>query len=326
MDASWSRLSNDQSKLTFQNRLAGFSRAYVDFLMSQNRTEEALEFAESRRARLLAEKMRIPQGKDMPAGGLKALAGRLHAVLLSYWLAPQKSYLWVVTASEIRAFPLPPEAQIRTLVERYSRNIQDHREADLTSNPSGRELYRLLIEPAAAMLPSGSRVLLAPDGALHGLNFETLVSPEGHYWLENAVIEVVASLRLMNRPVSAPDKGQAVLLIGDATENVSGLPKLQSAAGEIDGISALFPEHEVISGKAASPESYRASNPRRFATIHFAAHAVANPESPLESAVILSPGSELLQALRARCAGSPDLGPSGDSLGVPERRRPALSR
>ena len=292
VDASWSRLSNDQSKLTFQSRLASFSRSYVDFLMSQNRVEEALEFADSRRARLLAEKMHIPPDKETAGGGLKALAGRLHAVLLSYWLAPQKSWLWVVTASEIRAFPLPPEPQIRSLAERYSRSILDHREADLTVNPAGRELYQVLIAPATAMLPAGSRVVLAPDGALHGLNFETLVTTGGRYWLEDAVIEVVASLRLMNRASGTPAKGQAALLIGDAAEQLSGLPKLQSAAGEIAGISALFPENQVITGEAARPESYRAANPKRFATIHFAAHAVANPESPLESAVILSPGNE----------------------------------
>ena len=47
----------------------------------------------------------------------------------------------------------------------------------------------------------------------------------------------------------------------------------------------------MITGADARPEAYRAAGPQRFDTIHFAAHAVANPESPLESAVILSPGS-----------------------------------
>jgi CHAT domain-containing protein/Tfp pilus assembly protein PilF len=290
VDGSWARLSNDQSKLTFQSRLANFSRAYVDFLMSQNRSEEALEFAESRRGRLLAEKMHLPMDKGTAGGGLRALAGQLHAVLLSYWLAPAQSYLWVVTASEIRTFPLPPESQIRALAERYSRTIQDHREVDLTSNASARELYQILLAPAQALIPPGSRIVLAPDGALHSLNFETLVTTGGHYWLEDAVIEVVASLRLMNRGVVSPAKGQAALLIGDAEENVSGLPKLLAAATEIAEIAALFAEHQVIVGKAASPEAYGAAGPERFATIHFAAHAVANPESPLESAVILSPG------------------------------------
>ena len=50
IDASWSQLSNDQSKLTFPSRVMRFYGQYVDFLVSENRGEEALAFAESRRA------------------------------------------------------------------------------------------------------------------------------------------------------------------------------------------------------------------------------------------------------------------------------------
>ena len=113
-----------------------------------------MEFAESRRARLLAEKMRIRADKGAAArADLRALAGQLHAVLLSYWLAPRQSYLWVVTASEIRAFPLPPEPQIRGLVERYS---QDHPGSpgsgpDVERRPA-RELYQSAARPRRAML------------------------------------------------------------------------------------------------------------------------------------------------------------------------------
>jgi len=37
------------------------------------------------------------------------------------------------------------------------------------------------------------------------------------------------------------------------------------------------------------PAAYRSAQPRRFSTIHFVTHADANEQSPLDSAIILSP-------------------------------------
>ena len=44
------------------------------------------------------------------------------------------------------------------------------------------------------------------------------------------------------------------------------------------------------SPRCGYPEAYRAAGPGRFSAIHFTAHAVANRESPLDSAVLLSGG------------------------------------
>ena len=41
-------------------------------------------------------------------------------------------------------------------------------------------------------------------------------------------------------------------------------------------------------GADATPFAFRHARPRRFSTIHFAAHAAANRESPLDSALILA--------------------------------------
>jgi CHAT domain-containing protein len=46
----------------------------------------------------------------------------------------------------------------------------------------------------------------------------------------------------------------------------------------------------VITGAAAQPDVWRTSNPGSFSTIHIAAHAEANEQSPLDSSIILSQG------------------------------------
>jgi CHAT domain-containing protein len=82
-----------------------------------------------------------------------------------------------------------------------------------------------------------------------------------------------------------------VLLIGDAIPPRSGdFPRLPNAAREIAQVGNLFPAESrtVFTGAQATPAVYREAHPEKFALIHFAAHATANREDPLDSAVILS--------------------------------------
>lgn len=287
IDSSWSRLLNDSSKLTFPAGVSRFYHQYMDFLIARGLDREALEFAESRRALLLSEKI----GAASAPSNFPELARRLDAVLLSYWLSPTQSYLWITTPEKTRAVKLPTEPKIRSLVEHLSKTIQANR-SGLTSDPAGRELFDMLVAPAAGFLRPNGRVILVPDGVLHGLNFETLATPSGHYWLEEATIEIAPSLRLtgLSQPAAATG-GESILLIGDPLYGAE-LPKLPYAAEEIRGIAQLFPKPVVFTGAAAQPTAYQTAAPARFPIIHFAAHALGNPESPLDSAVALSSGPD----------------------------------
>ena len=66
-------------------------------------------------------------------------------------------------------------------------------------------------------------------------------------------------------------------------------------------MSKHFPGATVVSyrGARASPPAYREATPNKFGFVHFTAHAAANLESPLDSAVILS-GPEHAFKLYAR--------------------------
>src|SRR5204862_4688766 len=80
-----------------------------------------------------------------------------------------------------------------------------------------------------------------------------------------------------------------MLLIGNP-EPVAHYPSLSNVEHEIDSIRQRFPSRTttVRTGADASPAVYRQIDPEHFALIHFAAHAEANRERPLDSAVILS--------------------------------------
>ena len=109
-------------KLSFLTQLIEFYRAYVDVLVAQGQNERALEVAESSRARVLAERQRVDAPARVRVAGLRRLAGDSRTVLLSYWLAPQRSFLWIVTGAGVRRVDLPPQAEIEAAVREYRRH------------------------------------------------------------------------------------------------------------------------------------------------------------------------------------------------------------
>lgn len=114
------------------------------------------------------------------------------ALLLEYALGAKRSFLWAVTPDAIRSFELPGRARIEPLARRYyelltARNVQRPGEslldrkkriaaADVEADRAGRELSRVILAPAAALL--GDRPLLVvADGALQYIPFAALPIP-----------------------------------------------------------------------------------------------------------------------------------------------------
>jgi len=309
-------------KLSYLNSLIKFYREYVDAVIAQGRTDRALEVADSSRGRVLAERQRTDSPARVTAASFRRVAERSGNVILFYWLQPKASWLWVVTAKDIHLVPLPAGDQIEALVREHQKMIgsalADPLAADTTP---GDGLYQALVAPAARWIPNGGSLLIVPDGALHGLNFETLpVNPKGanesnrrkevarpHYWIEDVEIQIVPSLGLLadagsNGVVrkaartSAPPRiaaapgAESLLLIGSPAVSDAKFPPLSYASSEMAKVAGHFGSGAVVSyeGPRASPVAYRNAEPDRFKMIHFTAHAAANVESPLDSAVILA--------------------------------------
>jgi CHAT domain-containing protein len=288
-------LSRDQYKITFLSRLIRFYQSYVEALMRNGASDDALEVAESSRARILAERTspdNVPGRYD--AAGFKRYAKRSGRVLLAYWLAPGESYLWVIAPQGSRCFPLPPADRIREWVDQYQAFIENLRNPLETENAPARRLYEALIAPAISLMPPGSQVVVLPDGALHRLNFETLpvYGEKPRYWIEDVTVSIAPSLGMLMSGSAANSKTSTSLLIfGNALRSVPGYEPLRHSAAEVEKIRQHYPPAEkvVLTGAQANPAAYREAGPERFAMIHFSAHAESNSQSPLDSAVILSP-------------------------------------
>ncbi len=310
IDTARAALSREEHRLSFLTTATRFYNAYIDFLVSHGRAREALAVAEHSRARTLAE------GLKLPVGELKAAAfqpeqnaRKLKSVILSYWLKPEQSYLWVVTPSKVSVFQLPGEDQINGTVQEYRKALLGPRQE--VADAPGQKLYEMLVAPAQKLLPkaeqNGSRdghsssdaaprIVVISDGSLLSLNFETLLvpTPKPHYWIEDATVSNASSIALLaasaNGRSDAGTQNEKVLLIGDPNYSGTEFPQLTQAKTEVQRIEKYFPPagRVVIEGTNAVPAAYTASRPGEFGYIHFVAHGTASRISPLDSSIVLS--------------------------------------
>ena len=296
IDRQWKKLGSDEWKVTFlAPHLIRFFQDYVDFLIERGESQKALEMAESSRARVLNQRLER-QGAVPPGFHLDHLlraARATHTVILSYWLAPRRSSVWVIGPGGLSRFDLPADKEIGALVQKYTDTILGGGDPLARSSPVSSALYKAVLGPVLHLIPRGWNVILVPDGALHQLDFGTLVAPDPqpHYWLEDVAIAAAPSLRVLAGVVEERARLPKLLLMGDPLPASADFPTLPNAKDEIAAVEEHFPAaaRAVFTGADAVPARYAEAVPAGFTTIHFAAHATANKESPLNSAIILSP-------------------------------------
>jgi CHAT domain-containing protein len=283
---------HNEYKITFLSNLMGFYQDYVELLVKQHDIRQALEIADSSRASVLTEN--LAGGNGMTVSRLERDQKSTGTTVLFYWLAPKNSYLWILSRGALKLISLPEKQQLDREIASYSALIQQEKRDPIASaNPVGLRLYDKLVRPAAPYIGKGDQVVLVPDGSLHSLNFETLLVPDPapHYWIEDVTLSVAPSLGSLQIGRASGVRNRSLLLMGDPVMRGTGFEPLPDAANEIQQIRRHFPpaQTRVFTQAAAVPAAYRSAQPRRFSTIHFVTHADANEQSPLDSAIILSP-------------------------------------
>lgn len=328
-------LRDIESTLPFLENGRDVYDAFVEHLVGEGRTDEALQILDRSRAQTLAARLEgdaephlqhpsVLMNSRAHELNVRALAGRLHATLLVYDLGSRASYLWAITRTRSGFYRLPGSASIAALVEAQNREILASHDflSGSKGASAGHALFSALVEPAQDLLPPSGRVFIVADKQLHTLNFETLLTPgeNTRFWIEDVTVTNAASLRLIestprleNRqnPVGRRDPPAAhrlpherLLLVGDPVYPDRVGPTLPKASEEIQLVLTHFGPglRTVLTGAEASPQAYKQSRPQDFTYIHFVAHATANRLQPLDSAVLLSaaPGTPEIRKLYAR--------------------------
>jgi CHAT domain-containing protein len=104
-------------------------------------------------------------------------------------------------------------------------------------------------------------------------------------------VEIAPSLDyLLDSGAHQRVSGKGLLVMGDPTPVLAEFPKLDFAGREIESVRSTVGGNgaKILRGPEARADSYAKSQPGDFEYIHFSAHATANTQSPLDSAVILS--------------------------------------
>jgi CHAT domain-containing protein/tetratricopeptide (TPR) repeat protein len=290
--------ANDISlRLSFMTVFADLFASYLDFLVAANRIDDALAATESHRARTLEE----GRGLDTSTAVLDArsLARKTNATILCYWLGPKVSYLWIVRPGGVELKKLPADTVLNAEVDAYQRALLGPRGTLAATASKGQKLYQLLVQPAN--IPKNSRVIVAPDGRLHALNFETLVVPgtPPHYWIEDVTLMTAGSLQLLGRAPKKPARAPSLLLVGNPRQPDPAFPHLPHAGKEMESVGRQFAKKTVLEKQHATPSAYQTAGPGAFDYLHFVAHGVTT-QKPLDSAIIL--GSDASKNYRLMAA------------------------
>jgi len=288
-------LKNEDSKLPFLTNATPIYDDYIHLLVKQGRADEALAAADQSRAQTLAQGLGLVTGKpSLKPAALRAgdVARKTGATVLFYWLGKQQSYLWAVTAGKTSLFTLPAQREIALRIERYRKALLGPTLGRDTNNADGQALYRMLVAPAADLIPANANVVVVCDGPLSLLNFETLLvpGPAPHYWIEDANVVSAPSLYMLAAAKAPAATSKKLLLLGNAVSPDPDYPELPMARAEMQRIQKHFApaDETVFARQAANSGAYLKTPLRDYAYIHFVAHGVASRTDPLDSAIILS--------------------------------------
>jgi CHAT domain-containing protein/Tfp pilus assembly protein PilF len=246
--------------------------------------------------------------------------------LLSYDIGKDKSHLFVVQRGHggparltVHTMPVG-DAGLRAQIATLRRLIE--RQGDSREGPSpafielARQLFNLLIAPAEDAVDTADRVLISPDGPLHGLPFAALIrsntAPGGRSWQYlvewKPVHTVVSATVYAELKKASPPAGPATLVaFGDPVYPVSSDHPKSVAKSEFRGVlgpgSALSPlpatrvEVETLARKfgeqattylGADATEARAKSVKKTRYLHFATHSLLDARFPLNSALALT--------------------------------------
>lgn len=232
---------------------------------------------------------------------------------LVYHLGVERAAVFAVTRETFRVEVLPlAAADVATAVARWRRLIDrartgpgDPGELDRVS----RVLYDALLGPVAGELRRATRLVIVPDGALHGLAFPALQRPAGGgyvaRWKPTSVVPSLTVRALLAARPPRPRHALSAAVFGgvDVGESgapiapgsgavrqgiVAGLTALPGSRREAERVAAAFaPRSQLHIGAAATERAVR-QVPRETSVLHIASHGVVNERNPLDSALVLS--------------------------------------
>lgn len=286
-------LDDTETQIVFFAKSTYFLREYVDWLVDQNRHEDALSVVSFAQGRSLA------RHDDAAWPGLRQKLADLaedqrfeNYYILNYFLSDQGSHLWVIHKQQIQYVALPSNSLIQENLDRWLTATLD-KQAGVERNVGLRLTEKLLPPRVMASLPREATLLIVPDGPMNRLNMETL--PIANDWLiQHFTLATVPSLRVLQPQQASKRNIGKILTLTDPDYASVGHRRLFTSAQTVPKLAQLFGSERItaLSGAAATPDAFRAAVPQNYDLIHIGTHGEANLYRPLSSALILAPSED----------------------------------
>lgn len=222
-------------------------------------------------------------------------------VLLQYSVLEQQTYVWIIGRdfSERRTLNAGEKA-----IREWTRKLQrmaEMRNGDRFDTVAALPYDGLFAEPLAIVekLQRGAKLVIVPDGPMHGLPFSAL-RHNGKPLIADHAVSVAASATLYAFSVArdqqqTTEPEQTVLLFADPAFNehlrvTYDLKKLDNARDEATRIRTVYAHGArppLVGADATFPAFLHHAADSTI--IHLAVHGVANPEVPPRSFLLLAP-------------------------------------
>jgi CHAT domain-containing protein len=218
------------------------------------------------------------------------------AAMLSFYVADDYTVVFLLQEGNISAWSRSVgRASLQGKVEAFRQLIQENpkdpknrREQISALSKAGQDFFRLLLQDTTPTIRKPI-VYLSPHGPLHYLPFAAL-HDGSKYLADRFTLLTVPSgtvLTYLGKKPRASTGATVVLANPDLGDSAFDLP---FAEQEADAIKRHRPEAMILKGKDAQEAKLRKLGPKE-GVLHFATHGKFTHGRPLDSALLLAPGS-----------------------------------
>ena len=297
----------------------------------RNIIEQKLELAEDKYAALMSRiRIKNPElaslAQDKPCSVMEIQENILDkkSAIIEYLLGEQQSIMFIIASSKYEVFLLPGRKAIRRSLKAYLKELSESPNGQFKGVYAAQRLYSEFFARAEQVLPdSVKRVIIAPDGILCYLPFETLILPsdsessQRDYLIHKYEISYIPSataLRLLLQNNVKQSTNQKLLAFGAPIYSIDSIPTnkvryspdqffkklyndqgfdfspLPYSADEVMGIAKMFPRNNrsIYLGEFANERIVKNTVGQDYSVIHFACHGFLDEQFPYRSALVLS--------------------------------------
>jgi len=257
---------------------------FVDLAVERGKLLDALDVAQRARGKVLRE--RFPEEKTR--SGAAGWPRPSNKVVVFYYALPARLVIWTIGEGAPTTAVRPiSRSDLSAKVREFSACVSESKK--VVCNDTA--IADLLLTPVKQHVQGASSLTIVPDPVLEPVPFAALRTPwTGRLLLEDVTIAFAPSLSPGRPSHRATIGNRHALLVGNPAI-AEPLPSLSSAADEARRIASLYGASVLQIGDQATRAAFLRDLPGAD-VVHFAGHAIADPEHPDFARLLLAPGDE----------------------------------